>query len=212
MVLTKKHYIYAGLAIVILVIIIAVVKRMNAAKAAVAPVVSTPAAYSQASTDTFPLHAGSVGNNVKRLQTALNKNGGTLTVDGADGSKTTAELLKQTGKETISLDELVKLETDGPTVVSTTASGTVISAKADVEVLAVDVKTDIDKNYIVGRREEYPWTAVAALSNENLIYLADYYQRVYGVSLYKAVDDAYFNPVTSIDGKILNRLRALGKL
>lgn len=202
----KKHYIYIGIGLLIIGIITIIVRMYNKPplleeepvkqnKPVVKPVVN----------DTYPLHKGSTGANVVRLQKALNKNGATLTADGAFGSLTTAELKKQTGKETVTLDELAAIESKGPTVLTS------VSTKKEVEDLAVDVKTDIDTTHFTGRSEEYPWKEVSVLSNENLAYLADYYLRVYNVKLFKAVDDATFNAFSNVDTKILNRLRAIKK-
>jgi hypothetical protein len=64
--------------------------------------------------DNFPLKKGSYGSNVRRLQNALLKlNSSALPRYGADsdfGSETEAALVAQTGKSTITQEELTRLE------------------------------------------------------------------------------------------------------
>jgi hypothetical protein len=65
-------------------------------------------------TDSFPLKKGKKGDNVARLQNALKKNNPSALprfgVDKDFGSETEAELVKQTGKKTITESELTALE------------------------------------------------------------------------------------------------------
>jgi len=159
--------------------------------------------------NSFPLSEGSNGENVKRLQSALNKNEIIpLSIDGLFGSKTKQASLNQLGKIVISekdIEELEKRE-KGESIPFE------VSENDKLELLAWDVNNDIsNKTYPFGRTNSHPYTDLMLLDDENLSKLADIFKKNHSKTLLKAIDDAFFSAFSKIDSQIMNRLRDLGK-
>lgn len=89
-------------------------KKPTPAKKDESPIDNGGGSSTQTATDSFPLKKGKKGDNVARLQNALKKNNPSALprfgVDKDFGSETEAELVKQTGKKTITEAELTVLE------------------------------------------------------------------------------------------------------
>ena len=98
--ITPKGWIIIGVVILIIILIIYFARKPKTITTIVKNPVVPPANTNTTTTSTgnnFPLHKGSVGDNVKKWQTYLNTKGAGLVIDGIWGNKTEAASIKYMG-------------------------------------------------------------------------------------------------------------------